>query len=630
PLRSPYVALAVLFAAVFLVFAGPFGYVIDYQGQTNDCFFLFTRSFLLEFLDHPAAPLRYAGRFLGQFYYHRWLGALVVAACVTAFGLLLSGILARREKTVTLLPVLLPCVLLAALHASPFFLVQDSLGLCAACGALLGYLRLPAGRTRRLCGLAVLPLIYLVAGAYAGLFAVWVAALEWSEGRGRSGIAFAGAVMAMVAALPLVAWRWVLPIPWSSALVSPILFGPPFRCGWPDQSAARRVADVALGVALLAVLLPIPLAGSLTWARGPARLRRIPRSRRARQGVIVSLAVLGPVLLWARYDGRLAQIVACRRLCRQGQWDELLQRAGGNVFGDHRIQFMTNFALFHRGKLLDEMFRYPQPCGTRGLLLNLSGTQVPGPGDDDSDDGMYNSDLFYEMGHVNLAMQHAFNSASLRGPSYETLVRIAQCSLANGNEPLARKYLRVLEKTLFYRDLARRYTAMLADPESLEAEFGPIRKRLPTVDGFGHPTRHFLVLLESSPDNRMALEYLVAWQLLEKTPETLQSVCADMGHLRDIGLASLPRHCQEAVLLADELTGTRVDRQGFRDDASVAARVAEFRRDMSGQGRWLDPATAQALYGDTYMFYWFFVALPADASAGAAAAVPYSTTSREE
>lgn len=74
------VGLVVLFAVSFLLFQSVYGYVICFQIETNDCFFLFGRSFLLEFLDHPAGPLRYAGRFLGQFYHHHWLGALIVSA----------------------------------------------------------------------------------------------------------------------------------------------------------------------------------------------------------------------------------------------------------------------------------------------------------------------------------------------------------------------------------------------------------------------------------------------------------------------------------------------------------------------------------------------------------------------
>ena len=67
-----------VFTVSFFVLNWLYGYVIEFQSATNDCFFLSGRPFLSEFLDHPAGPLRYAARFLGQFYYHRWLGAVIV------------------------------------------------------------------------------------------------------------------------------------------------------------------------------------------------------------------------------------------------------------------------------------------------------------------------------------------------------------------------------------------------------------------------------------------------------------------------------------------------------------------------------------------------------------------------
>ncbi len=631
--RPVIASLAVLFVVTFLAFSWAYGYVIAFKIDTNDCFFLFGRSFLLEFLDHPAGPIRYAGRFLGQFYHYQWLGALIVAACVTGFGLLFHRILATREKTVPILQVLLPCILLLSLHTSTFFLLQDTLGLCTSCCAFWGYLSLAGITVRRSYALAVAPIVYFLAGVYAGVYAgvfvAWVAASELFDGPRRSGPIFSVACVAVGAALPFIAWRWVFPIPLRSALMCPVMFGPPFRSGWPGQGVAQFVADGTLAVGLCGTLLLIPFWSRLSSATPLAGFWNTSPDKPARLTLAFSLVAAGILLHWIRYDAPLAKIIACRQFYKQRQWDPLLQEAKENPYGDHRIQFMTNVALYHKGELLDKMFSYPQPCGTRGLFLNFSGTQMADPGQDDTDDGMYNSDLLYEMGHVNFALQHAYNNMSLLGKTYETLARMAECSMVNGNEAMARKYLNLLGSTIFHQDFARRYKAILANPDAVEEEFGAIRERLPIVDGFGHPTRHFLVLLQSKPDNRMAIEYLMAWLLLEKTPDAVESICADIGHLRDVGLTELPRHCQEAMLLKSELAGAPVDTQGFRYDSDVVARVAEFRKDMSGQGNWLNPETAAELYGDTYMFYWFF-ATTTDTPAAGDLTDRYSVTLREE
>lgn len=628
--RFTYACLAVLLVASFLVLHWAYGYVIAFKSETNDCFFLFSRPFFFEFLDHPAGPVRYAGRFLGQFYHYRWLGALIIAASVACFGFLFYRVLAKREQTVPVFQVLLPCILLLALHTSTFFVLQDTLGLYASCCAFLGYLSLPGTRWRRLYALAVTPIVYLLAGVYVGVFVAWVAASEWLESPRQSRLVFTAAWVALGVALPFIAWRWVFPIPLRSALTCPIIFAPPFRSGWPDQSLAQFVADGMLAAGLCVVLLLVPFWSRLFSATPLAGFWRTRAERRSRAALVFAIAVIGILLHWTRYDTALAKVVTCRQFYKQRQWDALLQEAKENPYGDHRVQFMTNFALCHKGELLDEMFSYPQPWGTRGLFLNFSGTQTANPAEDDTHDGMYNSDLLYEMGHVNFALQHAHNSISLLGKTYETLTRMAECSMVNGNEAMARKYLNLLERTLFHRDLARRYKAILADPGAAEQEFGALRERLPTVDGFGHPTRHFLVLLQSKPDNRMAFEYLMAWLLLEKTPDAVESISADVGHLRDVGLTRLPRHCQEAMLLKALFTETPVDPQGFHYDRAVAERVDRFGHDMSGQGALRDTSMAQALYGDTYMFYWFFVTTPAETPAATDPASLYRVTSREE
>lgn len=625
-----YVTLTVLLVVSFLLVNWVYGYVIVYQSETNDCFFLFGRPFLVEFLDHPAGLLRCGARFLGQFYHYRWLGALIVSACITCFGFLFHRVLTKFDRTAPVSLAVLPCVLLLALHTSTFYGLQDTLGLCLSCGGFLGYLSVPGTALRRAYALVAIPVIYFVAGFYLWIFVAWIVAFECLHSPLRSGLVFGAVYATFSIAVPLVAWRWLYAIPLRSAMMCPVMFGPPFRTGSPDQTFAHFSVDCMLAVVLCAVLLVVPFWGRLFSGMHWLPFRQAKPTRRSRMVWAVAIGALVILLHLVRYDAPLATVVACRQLYKERQWDALLAKARRNPYGDVRVQFMTNFALYHQGKLLDEMFRYPQPWGTRGLFLNFTGTRVASPEEDDTASGMYNSDLLYEMGHANFSLRHAYNCLSLQGKTYETLTRMAECSMVNGNDAMAVKYLNLLEKTVFYRDVARRYKAILADPDAAEREFGELRKRLPTVDGFGHPTRHFITLLESKPDNRMALDYLMAWLLLEKTPDSIESICADLGHLRDVGHTTVPRHCQEALLLKEELTHTPVDPQGFQCDRAIAARVENFGRDMSGQGVWLDAKTARNLYGDTYMYYWFFVTMPNDAPPVADSSGGFYVTAREE
>src|SRR3990172_8065583 len=91
------VGLGAVLAGSFGVLYWLYGYVLAFQGETNDGFFLFGRAFLLEFLDHPAWLGRYGGRFLGQFYHYPWLGAWILAGCITGFGAL-WGVVLRKAR----------------------------------------------------------------------------------------------------------------------------------------------------------------------------------------------------------------------------------------------------------------------------------------------------------------------------------------------------------------------------------------------------------------------------------------------------------------------------------------------------------------------------------------------------
>jgi hypothetical protein len=632
---NPYVGLAVIFLASWASFAGPYGYVVAFQSGTNDGFFLFGREFFLEFLDHPAGPLRYAGRFLGQFYHYVWLGSLVVSACITSFGALFYGVLRKFDRNVPVVQTLLPCVLLLVLHASTFYLVSDTLGLCASCGAFLGYLSLPRKLTRRLYALVVTPAAYFVLGAYFWLFVAWVVLFEWLDGPAPLGLAFKIGYPVYSVAVPLVAWRWVFPIPLSSAIACPLMLGPPFRCGSAYHSFQSFVADCVLGALVFAVVLGMPFLGRLPWGSRWAAFWRIKPGRRSRVALAVALPALAVLLHLVCYNAPLATLVGCHQLYQQRQWDALLRKAKDNPFGDVRLQFMTNFALYHQGKLLDEMFRYPQIWGTRGLVFNYSGKPGLPPAEDDSDKGMYNSDLYYELGHVNIAYRHAYNCMCLQERTYDVLKRMAQCGMANGNYQMAAKYLNLLEQTLFHHGFARRWKAIIADPQAREQEFAEIRSRLPKVDGymFGHGAVPFLVLLESKPDNRMASDYLMAWLLLDKTETSIASIGCPGGieQFRKAGYASIPTYCQEAILLEQTRTPTPLDLQGFRYDDATVARVDRFFGDLAVQsGPKLAAESVRSLYGDMYLFYHFFVNTPRPTQQTAESRGRLSSTSRVE
>jgi len=635
---SSYVGLAILFVGSFVGLHWIYGYVIAFRSETSDCFFMFGRSFLVEFLGRPGDLLRYSGRFLSQFYHYQWLGALVVSASIACFGVLFHRVLVKLNGTASVLETLLPCLLLFALHTSTIYDLYDTVGSCASCGAFLGYLSLRGKAARWAYAPVATPVLYLLVGAYTWLFVAWVVVLtpvrKAGHGPGAHAttgppgrpLAWVGVSLRLDVVLkvlylvfsitvPLVAWRWVFSIPLRSAFACPIMLGPPCRAGSPPYAVGHVVTDLLLMVAFFASLLVIP-----SWSRFScgARLatywRAIPRRRRC-TALAVAIPVLALTFHFTRYDAGLESLVACRRLYMHERWDSLLAEVKGRTSLDLDTQLMTNFALYKKGKLLDEMFQYPQLWGPRGLISNISGTGGLSPEEEDRHRAMYNCDHFYEMGHVNFAFLHAYNSLSALGQTNDGLKRMARCSMANGNNEMADKYLNMLERTLFGSEYARRYKAIIADSEAAQREFGVVRRRYPVVDvpGWEHPGM-YLTALSVDKDNSMAVDYLTAWLLLEKSKDSLGAICDNVEMFKTAGYVSIPRHCQEMLLLWERQEGTSVDLRGYRYDERIAARVDQFLWDLSREEDVEDAAEhLRSRYGDTYMFYCFCVPTPAEA-----------------
>ena len=600
-----YSGLLVLFFCSFIVYNWIFDYVILLQYGTSDCFFLFGREFLAEWLDHPGGLLLYASRFLRQFYHYEWLGSLILSLLITCFGLLLYLVLkrCRMESSTTpriqgnseseghlpfgrairhsasghsvgILHTFFPCVFLLSLHS---ICVNVALSLIVDCVAFLGYLALPGRRPRQAYALLITSIVYLVAGGYFWFFVVWVVASEWFDKPLLSGLVYKLFYPALAVCIPLVTYRWIFPISLRVALNFMLFTNLSFA-----------------GLPLCCIMLLMPFWARIPWG---ARLKSFFDSRR---GLVVQgalLVVFALFLLHRSYDPATKLFVDYHRLYKSRQWDEILDKAMENPL-PHRIgQFFTNCALYHKGKLLEEMFNYPQVWGTHGLVISFS------------KDGesllmaMYSSDLFFEMGHTNAALRFAYNQMNL-GRTYARLVRIAECNMVNGSYEIAEKYLNILGRTLFHREFAHHYKNVIADPRAADRHFAALRAWRPTVElniDIGE-LACLLAPLESNPRNRMAFDYLAAWCLLDKD---LIPIVAENIHLFEgTGYTSLPTHCQEAMMVWERLHDVTFDKRGFAYDRNTRMRFDTFRQEIQ---QYSDRSSAQrrlmARFGGTYMFY---------------------------
>ena len=602
--RSHYLGLLLVPILSFAIANWVFGYVIVLHGESRYAFFMFGSEFLEEFLDHPGGLLEYAGRFVGQFCHYQWLGALTLSLLITCFAVLFHLVLTRLRRTVWVFHAFLPCILL--LTVPQWTMGEATLGLLTVCGAFLGYLSLPRRVVRPAFTLVAIPALYFVVGGYFWLFAVWVIASEWLEGSLSSNLAFKLLYPALAVCVPLAAHRWIFLIPLSSALTYPLNLVVSSSL-WTILVVPSRLWTIVLA----GYMLLMPFGERISWG---ARRQSRRGSKRDMAVWAVLLIMLAVFLGYVSYDSELKQYLDYYQLYKRGQWDAILKKAKSNLSPSREMQFITNCALFHKGRLLEEMFNYPQVWGTRGLMLNAAGP--PGHGVAGTDGGpgaMYNSDLFFEMGHVNAAFRHAHNHMTQMGRTYQNLRRLAECNVVNGNYALARKYLNILERTLFHRQFARRYKELIADSDAADTHYAELKKLLPTIEiGILRDFIPLFTLLNSNAHNRMAFDYLMAWCLLDK--DSMPMIGDNMHFMKDAGYTSIPTHLQEAIMMLRMVAGINVETGGFNCDADTVSRVSAFAQQIISYRDARNQQNAQrelrGAFGGTYMYYCSFQAVP--------------------
>ena len=302
------VAFLILGVMTFLLYSRTYDYVVVSQRDTASSFFLFDREFLLGFLWLPGGLLTWAGRFFAQFSEYTWLGALAISVLVVAFGFLLYRALRRFMGAAALFFALLPCILLATDQ-------RRRHQYCA--GPDRRYVGVPdlspLAERRRAAALrsagdpGALPL----SGGYFWLFAGWVIAAEWLEGRRFANWTWSFLFAALAFATPVAARRWLFVVPLRSAFLQPTVFFQPGRPPTPAMVVYGYLA-LLMPAVLLCKRWVLPF-----WERAFARARPAPAAGRRLRFVAAGaaaalLAVLTVDLQWVCYDANLSDYAEYR------------------------------------------------------------------------------------------------------------------------------------------------------------------------------------------------------------------------------------------------------------------------------------------------------------------------------
>ena len=501
--HAPLLSTLAFGLMVFLFWGVRYPFALTYQEQLQ--LFLFDADYFYGRMAEPGGLARYVAEFLVQFYNATVYGALILAALYMLVQRL-TWRLMRCEGFYAL--SFMPALALWYVMGDENVMLTYVVALLMAMGCIAG-LR-PLQRTGLMARVAVvliaMPLLYWLIGPLAVLVAVCMVP-AW----------LAGVAAIYVAALVLGS-AWFLPFPLTRLAVGVSYY------------------RVPLTIPYLLILLPVLVAVMHVGCR------HLPKPRRwVEYALALGMVLLLPATLRYGYDAKKYELIEYDYLVRIKDWRGVIAKAERQTPDKPMSVSATNLALAMTNQLGERAFDFYQH-GAEGLLppfeRNFATTQLTG-------------EIYFHLGLVNTAQRLAFEAMEAI-PNYNksarVLKRLVETNMINGQYKVAEKYIRMLEKTIFYRPWAGRMRAMLGDEKAINAHplYGTLRHYRLQEDFLFSDTELDRIcgqLFMHDHQNQMAAQYLLMIPLLEKdVPRFMQYAQYVQSQTR-----YNPRSCQEAI-----------------------------------------------------------------------------------
>ena len=339
------------------------------------------------------------------------------------------------------------------------------------------------------------------------------------------------------------------------------------------------VASVPV-LCIVALVLPRRLSQALDWACF----------------VMSALIVFGCGWLFMikNCNPMLERIYEYDKMACRSDWDGILARGRKTPPASQAEATAIDLALAMKGTILSDMFRYYQPGYTalfpdyaQGYIVTLTA-----------------GESVYRAGLLNTARHYAYEEYE----SYPNFMissrhmkRVAEIDLINGNYKLARRYLKDLSHTLFYRKWAMKY---LADPESVsqDSEYSRLMQYVDSSDYLYSDTsdddkREMLRrIVAKSGAFDVPAQYLLAYDLLARD---LYSLRQDI-RMVDFG-GEVPSLVQQAAVMLSAAFDDVTDEELSLADPGTVSRYADFQEALT-EGK--SAGYISGNFGSTYWYYY--------------------------
>jgi hypothetical protein len=588
----------ILLSVYFLYFLLRIDPKLIYQSQ--EPVFFFDRHFIYDFFSYPGGLNELASRFLSQFFYYSWTGALLLVL-VFAFVTLFTWLFIRSVTTIR--PVLylhwIPSVILLALHSEYRFPLALTLGLLWTLICVNIYIRFtPSGKTLRfLLYLVLQAVLYYVSAGQAFIFSLVIILYEVLHNRS---VILPLLYILLSALLPYLGATTLFTISMRDAYVMYLTSYDIYRVTWLSWLLyAFFPLTLLLFILEQRYVRTVKKSANNLWDRLLYR-RSVPV--RLIQAVV--LIALVAVSAQYSYNKEEKAFFLIDHYARFEEWQKVLDIARKGLPINNFIQCQVNRALYHAGYLSDDMFRMPQLFGSDGLFLDESVRSAY---------ALQHSDFFFDLGLINESEHWAYEAIAARGNTAWNLQRLVLVNLLKDKPDIAKKYLVMLHKTMWHRNWAEEYQKYLSDSSNFWAEpkFQRLKSIMPKTDFLVSPTEPKLCLAEliKNTNNKMAFEYFMACCLLDG------QISRFMKHLyllNSFDYPKIPRHFEEAMLIYSQLTGGKgISLPGKTVSEQTIRRFADFNRIMAKYNKDKKAARSElSKYRDTYWYYGLYYYKP--------------------
>ena len=493
--------------SVFLFWWRRYPFALTYQEQFQ--LFMFDGDYFCSRIAEPGGLARYVAEFLVQFYNSVVIGAAIIAVLY----MLLQRLTWRLMHTDSHYALsFIPSIMLWYAMGDESVLLTYVVALLMAMTAALAWIKWTAKLAqwvKWLVLLLVIPVLYWFVGPLVLLTALLM--LPWTI-----------AVQGVIYSLALMLF---------SAHYLP----------YPMMRVVLGIGYYRFPVTLPYLLMAIPVVICvMTYL-----INRLPKVKQWVNiaEVMVVLVILGSFVDLG-YDKKKYELIEYDYLVRVRDWNAIIAKAEKQTPDLPMSVSATNLALAMTNQLGDRAFEFYQR-GPQGLFpkfeRNFASTQLTG-------------EIYFHLGMINTAQRLAFEAMEAI-PNYNksarAVRRLAETNIINGQYKIAEKYLRMLEKTIFYRPWAQRMISMLGNEKAINEYplYGTLRQYKLQKDllfSDGELDNICGQLFLHNQQNLMAAQYLLMIPLLNRDIEKFMAYVKVVQNRIQYN----PRSCQEAIAFA--------------------------------------------------------------------------------